>query len=163
MKPIKISELTEALEFDSEEHVSLVDLQSGCVVTVDRSVLSAIEEGEEEALHGLPDWQKEEVEIARAIVGDSGERFVDGPDKFDFHEYRHVERFIGTVENAEAAEQLWRAIKGKGAFCYFKDMARRLGVLERWFEYRDTALKEFVVAWAEARNVPYEDDTKERK
>jgi hypothetical protein len=34
-----------------------------------------------------------------------------------------MERFIGTVENAEAAEQLWRAIKGKGAFRYFKDTA----------------------------------------
>lgn len=116
MKPIKLSELIAALEFDSEEHVARIDLQEGCVITVDRMVLSAVDEEDEEALQDLPDWQKSELQVARLMVADSGERFVDAPDKFDFHEYRQMERFVGTVEDSEAAEQLWRAIKGKGAF-----------------------------------------------
>ena len=160
MKPTKLSELIEALEFESEEHATRVDLQNGCVVRVDNSALSAVENEDEDALNDLPDWQKEEVEVARAIVGDSGERFVAAPGKFDFHEYRQMERFIGTVENAETAEQLWRAVKGKGAFRYFKDTASRLGLLEQWYRYRDDALKEFVVEWAGAHNVPFEDDLK---
>jgi len=163
MKPTKLSELIEALEFDSDERVTRVDLQNGCVVTVDQSLLNALEEGDEESLPDLPDWQKPELEIARAIAEDSGERFVAVPDKFDFHEYRQMERFIGTVENAGAAEQLWRAIKGKGAFRYFKYTASRLGLLDQWYRYRDDAMKEFVVEWAEAQNVPYEDDLKDRK
>ena len=162
MKPVKLSELIEALEFESDERVTMVDLQNGCVVSVDHSVLGDLEEGDEESLRELPDWQKEEVEIARAIVEDSGDRFVDAPDKFDFHEYRQMERFIGTVEDAEAAEQLWRAIKGKGAFRYFKDTARRLGLLEQWYRYRDKAMKEFVIAWAEARKIPFADDVKQK-
>ena len=111
----------------------------------------------------MPDWQKPELEIARAIAADSGERFVAPPDKFDFNEYCHMERFIGTVEGAGAAEQLWRAIKGKGAFRYFKDTASRLGLLERWFQYRDDAIKEYVTDWADANRVPYVDDLKGRK
>jgi len=160
MKPAKLSELIQVLEFHSEDHVTRVDLQNGCVVTVDRSVFCALEEGDEEALQHLPDWQKHEVEIARAIVEDSGERFVPAPGQFDFHEYRHMERFIGTVESAESAEQLWRAIKGKGAFRYFKDTASRQGFLQQWFQYLDDAMKEFVVDWAEAKNIPYDDDLK---
>ena len=160
MKFIKLSELIEALEFDSDSQVTRVDLQNGCVVSVSAEVFSAVEEDDEEAVQDLPDWQKGEVEIARAIATDSGERFVDAPEKFDFHEYRQMERFIGTVENAEAAEQLWRAIKGKGAFRYFKDTASRLGLLEDWYRHRDDAMKKFVVAWAEAREVPFEDDVK---
>lgn len=162
MKPIKLSELIDALEFGSDEHVAQVDLQNGCVVTVDCSVLSAVEEGDEDSLRDLPDWQSEEVEIARAIVEDSGERFVDVPDKFDFHEYRQMERFIGTVEDSEAAEQLWRAIKGKGAFRYFKDTASRLGLLQQWYRYRDTAMREFVIAWAEAHDIPLAEDIDEK-
>ena len=162
MKPTKLSELIEALEFDSEERMTKVDLENGCVVSVDRSVLGEVEEGDEEALREVPDWQKEEVGIARAIVEDSGERFVDGPDKFDFHEYRHMERFIGTVKDAGAAEQLWRTIKGKGAFRHFKDTASRLGLLEQWYRYRDGAMKEFVVTWAEALKISFLDDTKQK-
>src|SRR5439155_26361437 len=75
MKPVKLSELIEALEFDFEEIRAFVDLENGCVVMVQRSVLSDVEEGDEEALSDVPDWQKDEVEIPRAIVADSGQRF----------------------------------------------------------------------------------------
>jgi len=156
--PARLSDLIDALEFDSPMHIMCFDRQTGRVVSVDRDVMSGVEEGDEEQLQGLPDWQKEEVEIARAVCDDNGERFISAPDKFDFHEYRYMERFIETVENEKAAEELWRAIRGRGAFRYFKDTAERLGLLERWFRYRDGAMKEFVIAWAEANNVPFEDD-----
>jgi hypothetical protein len=159
MKPVKLSELIESLEFDSDERVTRVDLQNGCVVTVDCSLVSAVEEEDEASLGELPDWQQPELEIARAIAEDSGERFVAAPDKFDFHEYRQMERFIGTVEDSAAAEQLWRAIKGNGAFRYFKDTAGRLGLLKQWHQYRDQALKEYVRDWAEAHQIPFVDDT----
>ena len=162
LKPIKLSELIEALEFDSDERVTNVDLQNGCVVSVDRSLLSAVDEEDEASLVDLPDWQKPKLEIARAIVDDSGERFVAAPDKFEFQEYRQMERFIGKVDDAGAAEQLWRAIKGKGAFRYFKDTASRLGLLKQWYQFRDEALKEFVVAWAGAHQIPFMDDVKKQ-
>src|SRR6266480_4992550 len=160
MKPVKLSELIQALEYDSEEIGTFVDLENGCVVTIDGSVLSDVEEGDEDALSDVPDWQKDEIEIARAIVANSGKRFVAPPDKYEFHEYQQMERFIGTVRNSGAADQLWQAIKGKGAFRYFKDTADRLGLLNQWFQYRDDAMKEFVVDWAQDNSVPYEDDVK---
>jgi hypothetical protein len=125
---------------------------------MDRDVMNGVEEEDEERLDGLPGWQKDEVAIARAVCDDNGERFINAPDRFDFHEYRHMERFIEMVEDGEAAEALWRAIKGRGAFRYFKDTADRLGLLDRWFRFRDEAMKEFVIGWAEANNVPFEDD-----
>jgi hypothetical protein len=158
MKPVKLSELVDALEFDSDEYGNWVDLQNGCVVRLAHSLISAAEEGDEDALEGLVNWEKDEAEIAKAVVADSGERFVDAPSKFDFHEYRQMERFIDSVEDTEVAEQLWRAIKGKGAFRYFKDTASRLGLLKQWYQFRDEALKEFIRDWAEARNVPIVDD-----
>lgn len=94
--PAKLSDLIDALEFDSPEHIMLFDRQTGCVVSVDRDVMNAVEEGDEERLNGLPDWQKDEVEIARAVCDDNRERFIDAPDKFDFHEYHHMECFIET-------------------------------------------------------------------
>jgi hypothetical protein len=159
MKPVKLSELQQALEFDSDEYGNWVDLQNGSVVRLAHSLISAVEANDDEASEGLADWEKEEVEAAKAIVEDSGERFVAAPDKFDFHEYRQMERFIGTLEDTAVAEQLLQAIKGKGAFRYFKDTASRLGLLKQWYEYRDNALKEYVRDWAEAHQIPAVDDT----
>ena len=154
MKPVKLSELIDDLDFESDEYGSWVDLENGRVVRVSHSLIRAIEEGDAERLAE----HDEEIGIAKAVVADSGERFVEAPGKFEFHEYRQMERFIGTVEDSAAAEELWRAIKGKGAFRYFKDTARRLGLLQQWYQYRDSAMKEFVRDWAEAHQIPIVDD-----
>ena len=161
--PAKLSDLIDVLLMDSPEHVTRFDRQTGQIVSVERSILSAVEEGREDGLTHVPDWQKEEVEVAHALCQDAGERFIEPPDKFDFNEYRQMERFIGTLSDEGAAEQLWRAIKGKGAFGYFKDTLHRLGIQEEWYRYRDEAMKEFVIGWAKANNVLYEDDTAGRR
>ncbi|GDY20190.1 hypothetical protein LBMAG56_15350 [Verrucomicrobiota bacterium] len=163
MKPTKLSELIDALDFDSSEHTHWVDRQNGCVVMLDNTVRRAVEEEDEAVLSRLADWQKPEVAIARAIVDQRGGRFVVAPAMFDFHEYGHMAQFIRTVADVDAAEQLRRAIKGKGAFRHFKNTAARLGVLHDWFRFRDDAMKRFVVAWADAKGVPYEDNLKPRK
>ncbi len=158
----KLSDLVEPLLFDSAESVTRFDRQTGRMVAVERWILSALEEGEDDSVADVPKWQKEEVEIARAMCEDSGERFIEGPSQSDFDEYRHMEEFIGSLSDAGAADQLWRAIKGKGAFRYFKDTLDRLGLQDQWYRYRDEAMKAFVIAWAQQNQVPYEDDTKGR-
>lgn len=157
--PAKLSDLTMALEMPSEEMCLHYDRQAGCIVRVDRGVLQAVEDGGDSKLAGAPDWQQEEVELARAIVNDDGSRFIAAPDKFDFHEYRHMERFVSTVPDQQAADELWRAIKGRGAFRHFKDTAGRLGLLDQWYRYRDTAIKEFVIEWAQANQVSSADNS----
>jgi hypothetical protein len=158
MKPVKLSELIDVLESDSPEYANWVDLQTSTVVRLAHSLISAVEDGDEDALESLADWEKEEVEIAKAMLADSDDRFVVAPSKFDFHEYRHMERFLRTLPDTQTAEQLWRAIKGKGAFRHFKDTASRLGLLKQWYQYRDEAMKEFVRDWAKARRIPIVDD-----
>ncbi len=154
----KLSDLVDALESESPDYVVRYDREMGRIVMVEESVLRSVEEGDEEALPDLPQWQHQQVEIARAMVADTGERFIAPPDRFSFHEYRHMERFIRSLPDESAAEQLYRAIKGKGAFRYFKDTLHRLGLQDQWYQYRDNAMKEFVIDWAKDNNVPYEDD-----
>jgi hypothetical protein len=52
-----------------------------------------------------------------------------------------MEEFIGSVADADAAEQLGRATRGKGAFRHFKDTLHRLSLQDQWYRYRDEAMK----------------------
>lgn len=69
-----------------------------------------------------------------------------------------MENFIHSIDDNEAANQLWRAIKGRGAFRYFKDTLYRLGIQQSWFDYLEEAQKEFVIEWAKENNVAFEND-----
>jgi hypothetical protein len=156
--PAKLSELTSAIDLECEEYCSLFDRDTGRIVAVDSKILRAVEECEEDNLTDLPEWQKQEIEIARDIANAPEGRFIAPPNKFDFDEYQHMERFILSLSDEEAVAQLWNAIKGSRAFRHFKDVLYRLGIQDQWFRYRDGAMKEYVIEWAEAHDVPYEDD-----
>ena len=136
-----------------EEMGAWLDLQTGLVLMLEDEVIRAVEKAEGDAIPaGLVDWQKDELPVARAIcAGDK--RYLALPTKFDFHEYRHMERFIGTVTDIRIADQLWDAIKGKGAFRRFKDTAERLGLIDDWYRHRDEAMNRFMLDWAEANQV----------
>ncbi|MBK8475769.1 MAG: hypothetical protein IPL39_05505 [Opitutaceae bacterium] len=155
----KLTELMDSMEMQSEDWLYRYDRKTGKVAMVERSTYHAIEAQEDEDL----DESDEEVVLARAMVEDAKGRFIDLPDKFDFHEYHQMERFIRTVEDAAVADELWRAIKGKGAFRYFKDVAARHGLLDAWYRFLDEAAKAFVIRWAEFNEVPFEDDTAGRR
>ena len=79
MKPIKLSELFAALDFDSPEDVGRLDLHEGRFVTVEKWILDAMQAGEQEKLAGLPQWELAEKELAQAIFADGGKRYVVGP------------------------------------------------------------------------------------
>lgn len=160
----KLSNLLEPLELTpNDDYHVCYDRQTGEIVMVERRILSAIEEGEEESLADLPDWQKPDIEVARAIVEDKSDRFIDPPDKVEFNEYQHMEQFIDTIGDRRIAEQLDRAIHGSGAFRRFKDELNRLCLEQEWYRYRDNAMREFAIEWAKDNDVPYIDDLKGRK
>jgi len=156
--PAKLSDLILALDMPSEEYCTYFDRKMGALVSVETAMLSRIEEGEEEDLDDLAEWQKEEYEVAKEIASDDGSRFLPPPDQFEFHEYRVMEEFIGTIDDDEDANQLWNAINGRGAFRYFKDTLHRLGIQQSWYDYLEEAKREFVIEWAKENNVAFEDD-----
>jgi hypothetical protein len=160
---VKLSDLILALEMPSEEFRHYFDRKTGAVVSVEETMLSSLEDGEEEDLDDLAEWQKEEYEVAKEIVADDGSRFLPPPDKFEFHEYRVMEEFIRSLDDNEAANQLWCAIKGRGAFRYFKDTLHRLGIQQSWYDYLEEAQREFVIEWAKENNVPFEDDLRKSR
>ena len=94
--PAKLDDLIDALEFDFDEQSAWFDRETGRVVRVDQPLLRAVEDDDQKVLGDGCTWPDEEVELARAIVNDQGGRFIAAPDKFDFHEYLHIERFIPT-------------------------------------------------------------------
>ena len=74
-----------------------------------------------------------------------------------------MEEFVRSVKDEEAANQLWRAIDGRGAFRYFKDTLHRLGIQQLWYDYLEEAQREFVIEWAEENNVVIEDDLRKSR
>jgi hypothetical protein len=107
----------------------------------------AEEEDEEE-------YEDEEWELAKLVVAD-WQRFRRLPTQFDVNEWEIMRQFALHGVPERVGEQLERALHGKGAFRYFKDTARRLGVEQDWYAYRTMALEEIARAWGDDLGVEW--------
>lgn len=151
--PVKIDDLTDAFDQCGDEQSAYVDRETGQTIVVDHEVTRAVEDGRTDGLE--EEWSAKYVAVVTAIVDDpKGVRFAPLPGRFEFHEYHQMERFIRTVEDAVVAEELGRAIKGRGAFRCFKDTAARHGRLDDWYRYRDEAQRQHLLDWAAAHAIP---------
>ncbi|MFH1313408.1 MAG: UPF0158 family protein [Candidatus Eisenbacteria bacterium] len=155
-KPVKLKDIVDAIGFQSDEHSYYVDIAKGEIVLMPEEVMRAVEV--EADIEDLPDWEKDLVDVAQAIFADvNSRRFAPLPTSFDIHEYRIIERFCGSIEDEEIAKVLYTAIRGRGAFRVFKDTISRFGIAEKWYKFRDDALREIAIDWCESNNVEYSD------
>jgi hypothetical protein len=149
--PVKLKDIIEGLEFLTDEGASYLNTTTGEVVYVTTEELRAAEE--ETPLEDFPDWQHDAIRTAGEII--ETDHYLPLPDKFEINEYRIMERFCSSVDDEDMRANLFNAIRGRGAFRYFKDKIHEYGITEAWYQYRDAALREIAVAWCEAHEIPY--------
>ena len=131
---VRLSDIVDALEMQFDEFSSFLDRDTGKVETVSHDLLREAEESGVDEEPDLPEWQKQEWEIAKRIV--STDRFQRLPTKFEVHEWAIMQDFSRSLESDGIREDLLHAIHGAGAFRNFKDALRRHGIEPAWFAFR---------------------------
>ena len=148
---VKLQDILEGMDFQSDEQSSFLNLTTGEVVSITDEELRAAEN--DEPLEDFPEWQHDAIRIAGEIL--ETEHYLPLPDRFEMHEYSLMERFCLSVDEEDIRDDLRNAIRGRGAFRYFKDRIHAYGIAEEWYRYRDAALREIAVAWCEEHGIPY--------
>ena len=163
---VDLDELAIALDTDFSELHQYLDLETGRIIPIMQEISWELEEIYEEIYdedgnrvvtledylqrRDDPDWQKEMMLEADRVEQGYGTRYIRVERDDPYGDYRDMERFIGTVEDARLRERLWNAIRGRGAFRRFKDLlARHPQVEEAWFEFKDARLQKRVANWLE--------------
>ncbi|MFD1037793.1 UPF0158 family protein [Virgibacillus byunsanensis] len=149
---VKLEDILEGMELQSEESTTLCNLKTGEIVNVLNEFLWKAE-GEVD-FGGLPDWQQEQMKLAYDIL-EHEENYTELPTDFDIHEYSMIEDFCYTVKDPKAQEILLKAIHGKGAFRRFKENAFNLELEQDWYSYRDACYKQIAIEFCERNNMEY--------
>jgi hypothetical protein len=148
---VKLQDILEGMDFQSDERSSFLNLTTGEVVSITDEELRAAEN--DEPLEDFPEWQHDAIRIAGEII--ETDHYLPLPDRFEINEYRMMERFCLSVDDNDLRDDLCDTIRGRGAFRRFKDRMQAYGITEEWYRYRDAALREIAVAWCEAHGIPY--------
>ena len=150
---VKLSEIIEGLEFQSDESSSFLNTKTGEVVLMTDYAMRAAEENE--PLEDVPDWERDLVAVAREILAETGE-YIQLPTKYDIDEYSIMENFCTSLDKQEIGDILYDLISGSGAFRRFKDAIYKYRVEDEWFKYRDNAIKEIAIEWCRENNIEFD-------
>ena len=151
----KLKEIAEEIGIQSDEHTSYFDRKTGEVLMVSDNEMRVAEENI--SLEDYPEWQHEMIAMAKLVVNDAEGRYLPIPSKWDFHEYKVMEKFCWSRDDEEQSENLLDAIQGRGAFRMFKDRIHRLGIQNDWYRFRDEALEVLASDWAEENGIELTD------
>lgn len=102
--------------------------------------------------------QDEDDEVLEEMIEEGWRtRFFKLPDKFDINEYRFMEDFIyDEIPAGAIRDQFESAIRGRGTFRRFRNLAERLGIIDEWYDYKEKAQKKLAIEWCEENGFNYE-------
>ncbi len=153
--PVKLKEIIEAVEFQSDGISAYLNKETGVIVTIPEEEFDAVED--QDPLENYPEWQQDNIKIAREIL-DNEESFLNLPTEHDIHEYQIMKEFCFSIEDRDISELLYRAIKSRGAFRRFKEGIQRFRVADEWYKYREEAIKRIVIDWCKSNHIEFEEE-----
>jgi hypothetical protein len=148
--PIPLDELIDALEEQSDSVFPFLDRETGEVLLVSDEMLS-FSEAEPEEIDLLPEWQKEEAELAVRIQ--STDRYLALPSRFDVHEWSIMNEFCQQIKRDNIRARLLGVIQGNHAFRRFKDQITNFDLWEEWNSFRRQAFGEIMREWCEENGI----------
>lgn len=150
MKKLKVNLNELVSEMEMGEHVELsgyLDTETGEIISMPDSVMSAAEEGEE-GIDALTDWEKDLAETAGKILNDEKGRYLLIPKRESREGWEIMSSFTGTVKQKTLREKLEIALNGKGAFRRFRAVLNdHPDELERYYKFKDDRMRETAVQW----------------
>jgi Uncharacterised protein family (UPF0158) len=167
---VNLSELESVFDTSFEFTSHYLDLETGRIIMITEDVHRWLEkiyeqmqsqEGGEPidfatALEqcNVPDGEKDLLRVADQIEAGYGTRYAPVPEADTHQDFRDMEDFIVTVRNERLQDRLWRAISGRGAFRYFKDvLADHPRERECWFKFKDARVRQRVLDWLDAQGI----------
>jgi len=150
---VKIDDIIDAVDFDNDMSRSFLNTNTYQVFMFTDEELHAAQSDED--LSDSAEWYYEAVERAKHYL-ENPDDYLSLPEKYDFNEYRIIEKFIARVMVAKQSEMLFQSINGKGAFRRFKMVLEKLGLVDEWYKYRGQKLREFVKFWCRENKIDFE-------
>jgi hypothetical protein len=148
---VSLPKVAQEIDALMEGFTAFLNRQTGELYAVSDDDLESLDEETDD--DDSPGWEIEFRDKAREIR-DSGD-WVELPSKFDIHEWGIMEEFSLSIGDSQVREELLNAIRGSGAFRYFRDAIHRHGIQDSWYAFKKAAIATIAAEWLDEHGIAY--------
>ena len=150
MRKVKLDEIIDSIEMQHDEAEQYFHRKTGKIILIYDGEIMVNAEDE---FKNYPEWQQENIEELKEKF--ETDDYIELPTKYAIHEYNIMKEFCLSVEDEDIKDKLLDAISGRGAFRMFKSRAYEYNILEKWYEYKNEALKQIAIDWCEENKIEF--------
>lgn len=151
---VSLGKVVDELDAMADECAAYLNRQTGELYTLPDEVAGMVEDDADP--EDLAEWLGDEVPKVREIL--ESEDWLALPTRFDIHEWAIMDGFARSIDDPGLQDELLGAIRGRGAFRYFKDTVHRRGIQEDWYGFRTAALERIAADWLDGHGISYTHD-----
>jgi hypothetical protein len=151
--PVSLKQVAEELDALPAGWTTYINRETDEIYSFSNEEATRAEDQEEEDEDERADWEKESLAQAKGVL--DSEAWIALPGKFEVNEWEIMRDFAQAQTDQETADNLLRAIQGRGAFRYFKDMVDRYGLRDEWFGFKERALEDIAREALEEAGIPF--------
>lgn len=151
---VKVRDIVREMDVLGPGITLYLNRKTGELIALSEDEVSELETDDPE---DVPEWVQDMLPKLREVT--ESQDYLPLPDSYDIHEWQIMQDFADSISDADASDELLRALHGRGAFRYFRDLVHRLGLRDDWYRFRDEKFEGIAIDWLEANGVPY---TRER-
>ncbi len=149
---VSLTKIADEIDSLMEGFTAYLNTQTGELFTLLDDVFDSLDDAPED--EDRPDWEIAERAKAREIR--DCEDWLELPSKFELREWDLMEEFSVSIEDPLVREELLNAIRGRGAFRYFKDTVHRHGIRELWFAFKAAGIEAVAASWLNEHGIAYQ-------
>lgn len=148
---VNLQDLIDVVQSQSDTVWSFLDRSTGEIYAISEEVILMADD-ERAAWDKVPDWQREEVELARRIS--ASEQYTGLPTSWDVNQWAIMHQFCYSLADQRLRGEFLTAIHGRGCFRRFKAQLTHHGLWEPWNTFQRHAISEVVIEWCHEHGVP---------
>jgi len=155
--PVYIYDVVDEIDMQNDMITAFINRKTGELTILtedDYYALQSLDDGGD--MEDLPPWQQEIIPKLREI--DESDDFIPLPSQFDVHEYSIMEDFIRRLEDSPMKDDLFNAIRGRGAFRMFKDKIFYHDVADDWWTFKKNAIKRIAIDFLDSEDILWTDE-----
>lgn len=91
-------------------------------------------------------------------IEENFEQYLSLPSRYEINDYQKMVNFISNLPTGKEAQQLTRAISGRGAYRRFREELEIFGLTQKWYDFKDATTRKQAVDWCQENQVSFTDN-----
>ncbi len=152
--PVYIYDVVSEIDLQNDLITAYINRKTGELTILteqDYSALRNLDDGGD--MEDLPPWQQELIPKFREI--NDSEDFFPLPSQYEVHKYQIMEDFIRSLEDGPMKEDLFEAIRDRGAFRRFRDATHRYDIENDWWDFKKNSIKQIAIDFLDSKGIPW--------